>query len=83
MWSRLNNVAHQERMTLEQLAEFSDYELMRWPTLGRKSVQLLRSRYPGLAPSMPPISDKGRIIQELEQARAAITVALKLLTERP
>ena len=79
MWSRINRYADCERMTLEQLAELSDHELLRQPNFGVKSLRLFRAYYPRPRPTLPPISDRGQLIQTLAQARDMIGLAIKLL----
>lgn len=45
-WTRINNCAHNDQMTLAQFAAQDDARLLATPNMGPKCLKLLRERFP-------------------------------------
>ena len=79
LWTRLQNAAEADNVSLAQMGQWSDVQILRAPNLGLKSLRVLRSVYPRHRQPLPVGADRAALIDTLERIVVDAHAALKML----
>jgi hypothetical protein len=87
LWTRLANVASGEGVTVEELAQRTDEQIIRLPNMGRLMLATLRERYP--SPPSRRATDTLAVVNQLlgerqarQEAKDEVRAALKGLVDK-
>lgn len=78
LWTRLENAAAFDNLTLEEMSRLPDQQILRTPNLGARSLRLLRSAYPR-QPRPAAMSDKTAMIEMLKDMIVQCEATIRLL----
>lgn len=89
LWTRLGNVASGEGVTIEELAQRTDEQIMRLPNMGKAMLAALRERHPDPNPPPRRATDTLAVVNQLlgerqarQEAKDEVRAALKGLVEK-